>query len=258
MSRLNHGFSEALASYLTSRSSTSTIVNNYIRIACIGISGAVFVAFQYALRDGSTFLADPDIWRGLDSALPPGTRARVHRFLDDNFVLRVGDEQSRPWNLLTSSFSHIDWGHFTANTLAFTSFTNTLKYIVSPVSFVGIILSTSLASSVAFLSKESGRKVPNQRVRSLGMSGITAGIGVATAVFVPHQSVSLYGVPVPVWIALTGFSAYDFLFLNSTTSTVGHASHLGGAAAGLIYALSLKFLGGIHPPFWMTSASTRW
>lgn len=218
-------------------------VNYWIRCGCFGISASVFIAWQYAFRDGKTLLANDNVWRWLDARLPARAIERTRQFLDKNFLLRYGDERIRPWTLITSAFSHRDFGHFMANTLAFHTFCNVLTSIVPPIHFLGLIATTGIASSAAFLFQQSRSKFPNRRVRALGMSGITSGIGVATAVFAPNMYVLVMGFPVPIWVTLGGYAAWDTVFLQSENSTTGHASHLGGALAGLVYAIALRAQG---------------
>lgn len=166
--------------------------------------------------------------------------SRTQRFLEENFTLRSGDERVRPWTLITSAFSHKNFDHFLANTFALNAFCDGLTFFVSPIHFVGLILTTGLAGSVGFLYQQSRSKFPNRRVRALGMSGIASGLGVASAVFAPYAAVSVMGFPVPIWVALAGYTAWDVAFLESETSTTGHAAHLSGALAGLIYGVALR------------------
>lgn len=218
-------------------------VNYWIQCGCAGISTTVFLAWQYGLRDRSGPLADPAIWRGLDVRLPRNAAARVLTFLDDNFLLRPGDDQRTPWTLITSAFSHRDTGHFLTNILSFNSVCNLLNLILPPVHLVGLILSTGLGGSAGFLAQQSRGKFPNRRVRALGMSGITTGLGVAAAVLCPRASVSIYGLRVPIWLGLGGYLACDVFLLPSEISNVGHAAHIGGGITGALYALSLRFSG---------------
>lgn len=219
-------------------------VNYWIQIGCVGISTNVFLAWQYGLRDGSGPLADPAIWRGLDARLPRNAAARVTTFLNENFLLRPGDEQRTPWTLITSAFSHRDTGHFLANLLSFSSVCKSLTIVLPPVHLVGLILSTALGGSAGFLAQQSRGKFPNRRVRALGMSGITTGLGVALAVLWPNARVVLYGFPLPIWLGLAGYLAWDVLLLPSEISNIGHAAHIGGGITGLLYALSFRLLSG--------------
>lgn len=215
-------------------------INYWIRFGCLGISASVFVAWQYALRDSSNLLAGPELWEWLDVQLPARALGRVRKFLDDNFCLRWGDQRVRPWTLITNAFSHVRWQHFLLNTLAFNSCCNLLELTVPPLHFASLILTTGLAGSTGFLIQQSQSKFPNRGVKGLGMSGITSGIAMATAVLDPYALVFLVGFPVPIWIALGAYTAWNVAFLRSTISTTGHAAHLGGALVGLLYATTLK------------------
>lgn len=78
------------------------------------------------------------------------------------------------------------------------------------------------------------------------MSGITTGLGIATAALCPWSVVRVYGFDLPTWLALGGFLAWDVLLLPSEISNIGHSAHIGGGIAGFMYASSLRFLGGIY------------
>lgn len=218
-------------------------VNYWIRFGSLGISASVFLAWQYAFREQGNPLAHSESWRWLDRRLPARALKRTQQFLEENFLLKYGDEQIRPWTLITSAFSHKDLGHFTANTLAFNSLCNLLQFLVPPLHFVGLVLTTGIAGSAGWLFHQSRSKFPNRRMRALGMSGITSGMGIATAVLAPQADVSIMGFSVPIWVGLGGYAAWDVALLESENSKTGHAAHLGGALAGLIYAAVLSAQG---------------
>jgi len=229
------------------RASLSRIsTNGYIKSACLSFSATVFIAWQYALRDERTLLADATIWQSIDRRLPQGALDRVRRFLDKNFYLRPGDERQRPWALVTSAFSHISFGHFVANALSFNAFSELLMIFLPPVHFCGVILASALAGSAAFLVQQSRKKFPNRRIRALGMSAVTSGMGAMAAYLFPQAPASIYGIKMPMWAAFAGYFAWDAFFLESERSTTGHAAHLGGALAGLIYGACLTASGVIR------------
>lgn len=220
--------------------------NHRIQAGCAGISTIVYVAWQFGLRDGSSTLADPAMWRGLDARLPYKAWTRVHAFLEENFLLGVGDDKETPWTLITSCFSHMRTNHFLSNIFAFNSLFNFLGRVVPPVHMIGLMIGSGLGGSAGFLAQQSRSKFRSRRTRALGMSGITTGLGVASAVLYPSGGVSVYGFPVPTWLALGGYLAWDIFLLPSETSNIGHAAHIGGGIAGFLYASSLRFLGGTY------------
>jgi len=220
--------------------------NGYIKTACLSFSGIIFLAWQYALRDERTLLADDAAWRSIDRRLPRGTLDRVRRFLDKNFYLSPGDERQKPWTLITSAFSHIGFGHFVANAMSFNAFSTLLAIFLPPLHFGGVILTSALAGSAAFLVQQSRKKFPNRRIRALGMSAVTSGMGAMAAYLFPQAPASIYGVRMPMWAAFAGYFAWDAFFLDSERSTTGHAAHLGGALAGLVYGACLT-ASGVFP-----------
>lgn len=206
----------------------------------------IFIVWQYALRDERTLLADAAAWRSIDRRLPRGALDRIRRFLDKNFYLSPGDEWQRPWTLVTSAFSHIDFGHFVTNALSFNAFSKLLAIFLPPVHFGGVILTSALAGSAAFLVQQSRKKFPNRRFRALGMSAVTSGMGAMAAYLFPQAPASVYGVNMPMWAAFAGYFAWDAFFLESERWTAGHAAHLGGALAGLVYGACLTASGVVR------------
>ena len=56
------------------------------------------------------------------------------------------------------------------------------------------------------------------------------------ACFLPKQTVGIFGViPVPLWLCVLGYGAYDGYYLDSQNTRTAHAGHLGGLAFGLAY-----------------------
>jgi len=234
-------------SVLLARLMTRNVTNGYIKNACLALSGIVFIAWQYVLRDGSTTLADPQVWTSIDRRLPRGALHRVRRFLEKNFYLGRGDERHKPWTLITSAFSHISSGHFLANAVSFNQFATVFAILLPPIHFGGVILTSAFAGSAAFLLQQSQEKFSDRRVRALGLSGVTSGMGAMAAYLFPQARVSVYGFGMPMWAAVAGYFAWDAFSLESQKSATGHAAHLGGAMAGLIYGACLAATGVVRP-----------
>ncbi|OQU96978.1 hypothetical protein CLAIMM_02983 [Cladophialophora immunda] len=132
-----------------------------------------------------------------------------------HFTVKLDDgRQQRWWTLVTPAFSHIQTYHIAGNLFAFSTFSRML-----------------LAYGIA----------PARRalhMRALGLSGVVMGLGAAVSLATPKSRVLLFGaVPVPVWLVMLLYTAYDSARLDDQASTVGHAAHLGGAAFGAVYYL---------------------
>ena len=56
-------------------------------------------------------------------------------------------------------------------------------------------------------------------------------------------------VPLPMWILLPSYIAWNYYRLSDKRSNVGHAAHLGGAAFGALFYLSVMRarFGGVLP-----------
>lgn len=214
--------------------------NTYLKYGCIAANAAVYVAWQFALRNG---MLDKDFWASLDRKLRPGYYLRVRRWLENNFLFRSGDERDRPWTLVTSALSHIDFMHLSANLGALVNFVDAVSMVLSPIVLGGLLTTSAVAGNAAFFLQERRRKLPNRHVRSLGLSAVVMGLGGAAAVAFPFGKTNFLGVRIPLAISVAMYAAWDTLFLSSQTSTTGHAAHIGGAAAGVLYMLLAKQLG---------------
>ncbi|KIW29129.1 uncharacterized protein PV07_04966 [Cladophialophora immunda] len=164
-----------------------------------------------------------------------------------HFTVKLDDgRQQRWWTLVTPAFSHIQTYHIAGNLFAFSTFSRMLlAYGIAPARYGALILGSAVAGNLAFLRQASQRRRREQpgdsralHMRALGLSGVVMGLGAAVSLATPKSRVLLFGaVPVPVWLVMLLYTAYDSARLDDQASTVGHAAHLGGAAFGAVYYL---------------------
>jgi membrane associated rhomboid family serine protease len=127
---------------------------------------------------------------------------------------------------------------------------------------VSIVLGSAVAGSAAMYYQksqttptiQSGRlnssrtRVVNRRIwQGLGASGAVMGMGAVATCLSPFAPMSLMFIPIPIplWGLTIAYVGMDTFWLNSNSS-VGHAAHLGGFAAGAIYYLAyLRNRGGL-------------
>lgn len=82
---------------------------------------------------------------------------------------------------------------------------------------------------------------------ALGASGIVMGAASAAACLAPFAPMQIMLIPIniPLWGIAVGYFLIDSYFLNTGTM-IGHAAHMGGAAAGVAYyGLFLRRYGGV-------------
>lgn len=219
--------------------------SNMILWSTIGISAAVFGAWQYGATGGAP--AGARGWFG-QGAVRPTTPQMVQKFLSQNFLLTSQYvSMGRYWTMLTSAVSHRDINHLLGNMFSLHAFSSVLIYAVrSPVHVASLFVGSALAGSIGFVLQQSNSS-SGRYTYGLGASGMVMGVGVAAAMLVPRAQMLIFGiVPARLWMLLGGYIAWDSFYLSSPQSTVGHAAHLGGAAFGaLYYTLFLRRFGGI-------------
>lgn len=171
-------------------------------------------------------------------------------------MIKLEDVQAnRWWNLITPAFSHIALYHLLGNLFSFHAFSSILLlYGLTPLRYGSLILGSAVAGHLGFLYQEVQRRsqthAPSGR-SALGLSGVVMGVGSAAALVAPKAKMLVMGVvPMPMWALMGLYVLWDSYALDSPTSKVGHAAHLGGAAFGVAYyvlALRRGSLGGRRP-----------
>lgn len=87
---------------------------------------------------------------------------------------------------------------------------------------------------------------PVERWQGLGASGMVMGMGATATLLAPLTPMAILFVPAPLFVVMAGYVALDTYFLNSKTSRIGHAAHLGGLTFGAVYYFaSLRQYGGV-------------
>ncbi|CZT15337.1 uncharacterized protein RCC_01200 [Ramularia collo-cygni] len=174
-------------------------------------------------------------------------------------------DSGRYYTFVTNAFSHKDLGHFVFNMMALHAFgTVASGHGIGGVHMTMLALGSAIASSYALYyqrsSKDKFKKSAsgiwqrfgngNTRVieiwHGLGASGIVMGMGATATLLAPMARIAVFFVPMPLFVLTAGYVAFDFYHLDSETSRVGHAAHLGGLAFGAAYYLtSLRGYGGV-------------
>ncbi|KIW92727.1 uncharacterized protein Z519_06575 [Cladophialophora bantiana CBS 173.52] len=187
------------------------------------------------------------------------TQRKTFDTLLKHFTVKLEDvKQQRWWTLVTPAFSHIQTYHIVGNLFAFSTFSRMLLwYGIAPLRYGELILVSAVAGNAAFLYQASQRQRQKNRNRSLqsralGLSAVVMGLGATVSLATPKAKVLLFGaVPIPVWLLMVLYAAYDSARLEDQTSTVGHAAHLGGAASGAIFYLVALRSKAALPFAWM-------
>lgn len=149
--------------------------------------------------------------------------------------------EQRYWTLLTSMFTHVEPFHLLANALSayFMGSMLVMTPSISPASFLTLVIGSGVAGGVGYLYQrvQKQQQTGGRDYRSaIGFSGAVTGIGAAAACMYPTATVNIYGIiPVPLWLLMAGYLAYDGYYMQKENTGTAHAGHLGGFAFGVLY-----------------------
>jgi membrane associated rhomboid family serine protease len=164
---------------------------------------------------------------------------RHNAFLSANFL--VSDDRvltGRVWTLLTSEFSHTDPMHLLFNMLALWVFGRDVEQVIGSARFIGLYLAGAVAASVAHVV---WNLIGAHGVPALGASGAVMAIAVVFGGLFPTRTLMVnFFVPVPAAIAVGIYVLLDVAGVIGGGGATAHAAHLGGAAVGLAYWLSIR------------------
>ncbi|KAK8869521.1 hypothetical protein IAR55_000087 [Kwoniella newhampshirensis] len=190
----------------------------------IGLNGAVFLLWQYAISNAQRF-RDPSLFI----------------FLQKNFILNeINVFSGRVWTLVTSAFSHMSGSHIFVNCLGLYFLAPAAAGIMGSSAFLGLYLGAGVFSSLTSLTYHRLKK--DRWMGSEGASGaIYACLSFYGAMFPQSTVLMFFIIPMPVWAAISGIFAWDFYSaLARPNSGTDSAGHLGGIVYGLGAALALR------------------
>lgn len=145
----------------------------------------------------------------------------------DSFILDTSLALTKPWTLLTAIFLHGSVTHLLYNLFGLALFGIILEDIIGTKKFLKLFFIAGLAASLISLPFYT---------RVLGASGAIFGIIGMLAILRPRMVIWLYGMPMPMFIALMVWAAIDIfgIFFPSGTANI---AHLAGLAAGIMFGL---------------------
>jgi membrane associated rhomboid family serine protease len=168
----------------------------------------------------------------------------MNKFLHQHFTCsRFGVEMRHRYHtLLTSAFSHMDFGHYLINMIALYTFGSNTIHLLGLRPFVGMFFGGALVSSLFQLvwpdlipKSWPARYSLNRNSAGLGASGAVNAIVACNILMFPKSMIYLYGiVPIPAALAGLAFLGLDAYQLYYGNSGVGNAAHISGAVVGVI------------------------
>ena len=146
------------------------------------------------------------------------------------------------WHMISSSFSHGDWGHIIFNLIFFIAFATTVEAIIGPVAFVLFILISSLVIGV---TDSIVSELIDNHHRTLGLSGVVMGVMGLFAYLLPRGKIRCYywfvvvfgSVAVPGWILAGWYIGGDIyqLFVTDDHGAINVLAHVAGGVSGFLY-----------------------
>ena len=138
-----------------------------------------------------------------------------------------------PWQLLTYSFLHGDFGHLFFNMLALWMFGGELEHLWGQKRYMHFLLASALAAGAVQVlwTLLIGSQSP-----TLGASGATFGLLLAFGMLFPERRIMLLFPPIPmkakVFVAL--FGAVTLVLGVMGSGGIAHFAHLGGMLGGFL------------------------
>ena len=157
-------------------------------------------------------------------------------------VVRKGEY----WSLLGSVFTHLSPLHLGLNMLALHGFGTAALGLLGPGAMVGLYTAAGIAGSLAQVSYPTVARALGAPAASavdmdepaVGASGAIAGLISYVCLRLPAGMVYILVLPLPNRVFLPLFiGGSAWLAWSGGASSVGHASHLGGALVGALMAL---------------------
>ncbi len=140
------------------------------------------------------------------------------------------DFVNKPWQIVTNIFAHANVMHLIYNLFALLLFGLVLENIIGSrkflILFIVSLVTTDIASLIFYRA-------------TLGISGIVYSILGAVAVLRPRMIVFIFGVPLPMFIAVFLWTLLDIAgFFYS--SGIANATHLAGLITGIVFGLIMR------------------
>lgn len=151
--------------------------------------------------------------------------------------------------MLTSVFSHGDWGHLIGNLVFFFAFAAAVEVIGGYLFFSGMIIALAVSTSLAYTWSVAGT---DDALPTLGLSGVVMGMIGFVSVVLPTLGIRCFfwfllfvrTFSVPALLLAAWYIGWDLYELNARDedSNVNYVAHVSGAAAGALVGLFFRLL----------------
>ncbi|KAH9045669.1 hypothetical protein EDB85DRAFT_2284507 [Lactarius pseudohatsudake] len=209
---------------------------DYIIFGILGINGAVFAAWSY-VQMFQVRRPSPPPPRTSRSAghvvqatqLPSGS-SDGYRIISSTAYENLRD--GRFWTLVTSTFSHAQFGHALFNGLTFWFLAPTALSVLGNTQFLALYLGSGAFASLVSLVWNKERNY-----HSHGASGAIYALASFFAFAAPRAQFLLFFVlPMPAWACIGGIACFDvYNAFTRQFPSLDSAGHVGGLAGGALY-----------------------
>jgi len=177
--------------------------------------------------------------------LPPVTTALtviiiavfvLQNFYDlDSFAFTPAYAFSQPWIFVTAIFLHANILHIFFNLFALVMFGSYFENKVSWKTYLLVFFLGGILGNVGYMLTAS-----DPYTSGLGASGAIYGIMGALAVLAPTDTVFVYGIPMPMIIALFVWGGLEVFGVFVPSGDVASIAHVFGLVSGVAFALYLR------------------
>lgn len=157
----------------------------------------------------------------------------------DRYKFNIGAilGKSKQWDrLITSASLHGDYMHLIFNMMTLYFFSDIILSVFGLWKYLAIYFLSIIGGGL--LSLWVHRK--DYYYSAIGASGGVVGILFASIAINPHIGIYMFFIPIPIpgWIFGIAYLAFSVYGMQKQTGNIGHDAHLGGAAVGLLMAIS--------------------
>jgi membrane associated rhomboid family serine protease len=154
-------------------------------------------------------------------------------FFFSNFALISSEAFIKPWMFVTHMFLHSGYLHLIYNLIALLLFGSILERVIGSKNFIAIFFITGIISGIAAVFFYNA---------AVGASGAIFGVMGCLAVLRPRMPVWIYGVPMPMIIAIVVWAGVDVfgMLVAIPGDNIAHASHLFGMVIGIAAGLWVR------------------
>ncbi len=158
--------------------------------------------------------------------------------------LQYNPNQYNVWRMITSIFSHANWGHLIGNILFFYMFSTVVEMIVGSTLLLLSMVLMSVTTSLAYSYSVHGVQ---EALPTIGLSGIVMGMMAMLVVIIPTVKVKCFfwfllifrTFQFPALFVATWYIGWDIYSLadSGADSTVNYVAHVSGAVTGIMLGL---------------------